>query len=101
MVVEINSPPVSRSELAFGFHDLHFNDGEVELVGFSSAIHLGACVSGTDVSKPIRIAQGRVITIVMDDDIPCQYDGEPYLQPMDCTLLFTHIHQAKMLRKVK
>ncbi|EDR26751.1 diacylglycerol kinase, putative [Entamoeba dispar SAW760] len=73
-------PPVSVAEMAFKFHDLHYNDGELELVGFSNAIHLGACVSGTGAAKPIRIAQGKVIEIVIDEDIACQYDGEPYMQ---------------------
>ncbi|ELP91366.1 diacylglycerol kinase, putative [Entamoeba invadens IP1] len=73
-------PSVSLAEMAYGFHDLHIGDGEIEVVGFSSIIHLGACVSGTGASKPIRIAQGKEIEIQLDEDVPCQYDGEPYLQ---------------------
>ena len=66
--------------MTYGFHDLHFNDSEVEVVGFTNAIHLGGCVSGTGVAKPLKIAQGKVIEIELDQDTPVQYDGEPYMQ---------------------
>ena len=91
-------PPCSTLERIYGFHDLHYNDGEIEIVGFTSALHLGACVSGTGVSKPLKIAQGKVIEIVLDQDTPCQFDGEPYMQSK-CTLRISLYEKVRFIVK--
>jgi len=107
---------ISAEEQAKGWTNADFADMKLEVVAIRSTVQLGEINTG--LTLPQKVGQGQNIRIRLLSEeeqrstmeppledtyktIPCQFDGEPYLQPMDCSLVFTHIQQAKMLRKIK
>jgi len=75
------------------------DDGLFEVVAVGGSFHLGAIKA--HLSSATRLAQGKEMTInILQNDIACQYDGEPWLQP-PCTIHISHLNKAKMLMKSK
>lgn len=74
-----------------------YNDGLIELMGFSGVVHMGRIKSG--LSSAIRIAQGTQINLKIKAAVPMQVDGEPWMQqPCDVSIRPT-VDQAQMLAK--
>eukprot|EP01130_Rhizamoeba_saxonica_P010058 TRINITY_DN4116_c0_g2_i1.p1 TRINITY_DN4116_c0_g2~~TRINITY_DN4116_c0_g2_i1.p1 ORF type:complete len:566 (-),score=121.84 TRINITY_DN4116_c0_g2_i1:18-1715(-) len=65
----------SDDELEGNLQPMRIDDGLVEIVGITSASHLGKIQAG--VSSPFRIAQGSDVKITLSKPLPCQVDGEP------------------------
>lgn len=120
---------LSAEERARGLAPIAMDDMALEIVALRNTVQLGEINTG--LALPQKIAQGQNIRIrllnrdeqcsllnhepeasheeqqdndqngVVISSIACQFDGEPYLQPMDCSLVFSHVQQAKMIRRVK
>ena len=120
---------LTPDERARGLTPLAMDDMALEVVALRSTVQLGEINTG--LALPQKIGQGQDIRIRLlnhdeqcslldrdpatdpaqqhDDEqrgvvyssIACQFDGEPYLQPMDCSLVFSHVQQAKMIRRIK
>jgi diacylglycerol kinase (ATP) len=54
------------------------DDGVIEIVAVSGALHLGQL--NVRMSTPVRIAQARDVSIELKRKLPVQVDGEPWLQ---------------------
>ena len=89
---------LTPKEMAYGFHQTHYGDGELEVVGFHSLTHLGRCVSGKKLDLPIKIAQGHKFDIILTQNIEAQIDGEPYEQ-QKTIMTIEHYQSVKMLVK--
>lgn len=55
-----------------------FNDGLIEVVGLYSSFHIGQLMIG--LSEPLRLGQAKSVTIYLNERLPVQVDGEPWLQ---------------------
>jgi len=107
---------LTDEEKAKGWTTADCADVKLEVVSIGNRIELGE-VSGGFI-RPEKVGQGQNIRIKLLNpteqrgrvnpppsevytEIPCQFDGEPYLQPMESVISFTHIQQAKMIKKIK
>lgn len=120
---------LTADERARGLAPISMDDMALEVVALRNTVQLGEINTG--LALPQKIGQGQDIRIrllncdeqcsmldrepvatpeqqhedeqrgVVYSSIACQFDGEPYLQPMDCSLVFSHVQQAKMIRRVK
>ena len=54
------------------------NDGLIEVFGLTSSFHIGQVMIG--LSKPIFLGQARSVKLSLDEHLPVQADGEPWLQ---------------------
>ena len=106
---------LTPEERARGWTPAALDDMKLEIVAIRNTVQLGEINTG--LALPHKVAQGqdvRVRLLSQDEqreridtatekpcaEIPCQFDGEPYLQPMDCSVVFTHVQQARMLRRL-
>lgn len=71
-----------------------FSDGLLEVLGFTSALHVGLLKLG--VGEPIRLGQGSEIKLHLKNRVPMQVDGEPWEQEPG-TITVTHSYQAPVL----
>lgn len=79
------------------FAPQRFNDGLLEVIGFTGVYHMGKIKSG--LSTGIRIAQGTQINIKLKESLPVQVDGEPWLQVPCSIMIRPTLQQARMLVK--
>lgn len=56
-----------------------FDDSLVEVLGLTSTFHIGQVMIG--LSKPIYIGQAGKVRLMLEEILPVQIDGEPWLQP--------------------
>ena len=71
----------SSSAAAFSssaFSPSRKDDGVIEIVAVSGALHLGQL--NVRMATPVRIAQARDVSIELKRKLPVQVDGEPWLQ---------------------
>lgn len=54
------------------------DDGLIEVFGLTSSFHIGQVMIG--LSKPIFLGQARQVKLVLDEHLPVQVDGEPWIQ---------------------
>jgi diacylglycerol kinase (ATP) len=94
-VVVVNLPSMyggkfmwlSNSQVKPPFKPLSVNDGLLEVVGITGAVHAAQVISG--IGNPNILAQGRKIKFRFQNPWPLQIDGEPWLQqPAEVTISF-------------
>ncbi|KAL7714154.1 Diacylglycerol kinase [Entamoeba marina] len=85
---------VTDAESINGFVDSHYGDGLLEVVGITNVMHLSTVMS--QISSPIKVAQGKVMELKMVLELPAQYDGEPFLLS-PCTVTFSVYDSVNML----
>ena len=73
------------------------DDGVLEIVAVSGALHLGQL--NARLAKPVQVAQGRDVSIELKRDLPVQIDGEPWLQRGAATLRVSLNDSFTMLRR--
>lgn len=54
------------------------NDGLIEVFGLTSTFHIGQVILG--LTKPIFLGQARSVRLRLEEHLPVQADGEPWLQ---------------------
>ncbi|ELP87883.1 diacylglycerol kinase epsilon, putative [Entamoeba invadens IP1] len=87
---------VTKNEAMMGFKDSDFSDGLIEIVGIPSVVDFHLTVVG--LTKPIKIAQGKKIEIILKERRAAQCDGEPFaMEP--CTIALQLVDKANMLVK--
>jgi len=59
-------------------YEQKLNDSLVEVFGLTSSFHIGQVMIG--LSKPIFLGQAHTVRLVLDEHLPVQVDGEPWLQ---------------------
>ncbi|KAL4463047.1 hypothetical protein ABPG72_009190 [Tetrahymena utriculariae] len=81
-------------------------DGVIEIIGITSILHLGKVQ--TNIDKPIQIAQGSEVELIVKQDIykqAFQIDGEPFelktpvkfkITLQDQAVMMTHKHQKSL-----
>lgn len=70
-----------------------FSDGLLEVVSLKSATDVGLAKVGI---KPTRLAQCKHIRIELSDKMPCQMDGEPWIQD-PCTIDISLLNTVPVL----
>ncbi len=73
------------------------DDGVLEIVAVSGALHLGQL--NARLAKPVQVAQGCDVRIELKRDLPVQIDGEPWLQRGAATLRVSLNDSFTMLRR--
>eukprot|EP00118_Oscarella_pearsei_P009125 m.50724 g.50724 ORF g.50724 m.50724 type:complete len:1013 (+) comp34089_c0_seq2:31-3069(+) len=87
------------SEKHDGFLPPRINDGLLEIVGVTGVMHL-AQIQGK-VRSGIRLAQCSHVKLFLNETLPVQVDGEPWLQE-SCTVVITRCSEwATMLMRSK
>lgn len=71
------------------------HDKLIEVVGFKSLFHLGQVQVG--LATPVRICQGRNISITLPQKAPLQIDGEPMMLQEKATLKITYDGETPVL----
>lgn len=69
----------TRERMDFG----SFNDGRIEVMGFTSSFHLAQCI--VNLADPIRLGQVKTAKIRLLQTAPMQADGEPW-RNQPCTI---------------
>lgn len=81
------------------FKKQSYCDGVMEVVGFSSILHMGRTQTG--LAKPVRICQGSNIEIHIQEGamIPFQIDGEPFEVKGNCKMVMKMEKRVDVLVK--
>lgn len=74
-----------------------FDDSRMEILGLTSSFHIGQVMMG--LSKPIFLGQASQVKLWLDEHLPMQIDGEPWLQPPSKVEIKWNSH-AKLLQNV-
>lgn len=74
-----------------------FDDLRVEVLGLTSTFHIGQVMMG--LSKPIFLGQASQVKLCLDEHLPMQIDGEPWLQPPSRVEIKWNSH-AKLLQNI-
>jgi len=82
------------------YKDPAINDGVIEVLGLKGALHLARIQTHTSAGKGIRLAQGKSITFVVQQPMPVQIDGEPWMMAVGKTTI-SHRDQAHLLYNTK
>eukprot|EP01134_Creolimax_fragrantissima_P008425 CFRG8425T1 len=76
------------------------DDGLIEVVGISGILH--GMLMKIGLRTGTRIAQGRVVKLTIEQDIPAQYDGEPFVltpNEIEVSLIARHTMYATRSRR--
>lgn len=74
------------------------SDQKLEVVGLYSSLHIGQLMIG--LSEPLRLGQASRVKIKLNESLPIQADGEPWLQS-PATIQICYHSQAVMLSVAK
>eukprot|EP00033_Pygsuia_biforma_P002826 GCRY01003120.1.p1 GENE.GCRY01003120.1~~GCRY01003120.1.p1 ORF type:complete len:369 (+),score=74.65 GCRY01003120.1:214-1320(+) len=86
-----------KRDTARGLHPQAIDDGLFEVVAFKTTVHMG--LIRINLRKPIRLVQASTLNIRFStlEPLPCQIDGEPWLQEK-ATITITQKGRIKMLK---
>lgn len=74
-----------------------FDDCKIEVLGLTSTFHIGQVMLG--LSKPLFLGEGSHVKIRLNEHLPVQVDGEPWLQS-PCQIDISWNSYAKLLQNV-